>query len=359
MEFIDLSGTIHDVRKALVRHIKLFPHSARAKLHASRPLGKSFRELIQRRERTRECLDQALSTEKGIDSTVVSPPKETKEQPLDCDGTQSNLSLASGLQVEENNNIAERENLCESQSDLSMGLKTNEGGKLSHEVSLPIQATPNHGFVTKQAHFSFNPVDTVKSDAIVIQPSGSRSPQSYKNQEFARQAGRNRYSRRDLNQTHRDSNPRSHERSRQMSYSPVGIVREIHGQHMGVAPRDNGAALQNSISQNPQNQCQNSASHMHPEVQTSNAYPQTQIPGQHMSVAPSNNPATLQNSIPHNPQNQYHIEALHLRCRVMELITKCGNSITITITTNNNNNNNNSNSLCRNSHNQIRILSQS
>ncbi|KAL1220498.1 Pre-mRNA-processing factor 39-2 [Cardamine amara subsp. amara] len=305
MEFIDLSGSIHDVRKALGRHIKLFPHSARAKLHASRPLGKSFRELIQRREKTRECLNQDVSTEKGIDSTVVSPPKETKEQSLDCDGNQSNLSLASGLQVEENNNVAERENLCESQSDLSMGLKTNEGGERSHEVSLPIQATPNHGFVTKQAHFSCNPVDTVKSDAIVIQPSGSRSPQSYQNQEFARQAGRNRYYRTDLNQTHRDSNPRSHERSRQMSYSPVGIVREIHGQHMGVAPRDNQAALQNSISQIPQNQCQNSVSQMHPEVQTSNPYPQTQIPGQHMSVAPSDNPATLQNSIPQNPQNQY------------------------------------------------------
>ncbi|XP_010494814.1 PREDICTED: uncharacterized protein LOC104771902 isoform X2 [Camelina sativa] len=307
MEFIDLSGTIHDVRKALGRHIKLFPHSARAKLHESRPLGRSFRELIQRREKARECSNQDLITNRGISNTVDSPPKEKKESSLDSDGAQSKDAvrvdyvntelnrgcLASGNLVQGNDNVAERENLCESQSDLSMGLTADEGGERSREVSLPIQATPNHGFVTKQAHFSSNSVDTVKSDAIVIQPSGSRSPQSYQSQESFRQTGRNRYHRRDFNhnQTHKDSKPRSQERPPQMSYS-VGTL----GQQMGVAPRDNGVAVQSSISQNPQNQFQNSALQMHPVVQTSNAYPQTQILGQHMVAHPPDS---------QNPQNQY------------------------------------------------------
>ncbi|XP_020881069.1 RNA polymerase II degradation factor 1 isoform X2 [Arabidopsis lyrata subsp. lyrata] len=310
MEFIDLSGTIHDVRKALGRHIKLFPHSARAKLHGSRPSGNSFRELIQRREKTRDCLNQDLLTNKGISSTVDSTPKEKKESSLDPDGAQSKDAvradyvntepnqgcLASGHLVERKDNVAEREDLWESQSDLSMGLKADDGGERSREVSLPIQATPKHGFVTKQAHFSSSSVDTVKSDAIVIQPSGSQSPQSYQSQESLRQTGRNRYPRRDLNQTHRDSKPRSRERPPQMSYSPVGTGREIPGQHMGVAPRDNRAALQSSISRNPQNQFHNSALQMHPVVQTSNAYPQTQILGQHMIVLPPDS---------QNPQNQY------------------------------------------------------
>jgi pre-mRNA-processing factor 39 len=308
-QFIDLSGTIHDVRKALGRHIKLFPHSARAKLRGSRPSGNLFRELIQRREKTRERLNQDLLTNKGISSIVDSPPKEKKESSLDSYGTQSKDAvradyvntepnqgcLTSGHLVEGNDNVIERETLCESQSDLSMGLKANEGGKRSHEVSLPIQASPEHGFVTKQAHFSSNSVDTVKSDAIVIQPSGSQSPQSYQSQESLRQTGRNRYHRRDLNQMHRDSKPRSQERPPQMPYSPVGTGREILGQHMAFTHQDNRVALQSSTSQNPQNQFQNSALQMHPVVQTSNAYPQSQIHGQHMIVSPPES---------QNPQNQ-------------------------------------------------------
>ncbi|XP_024011149.1 uncharacterized protein LOC18016049 isoform X2 [Eutrema salsugineum] len=323
MEFIDLSGTIHDVRKALGRHIKLFPHSARAKSHGSCPLRKSFRELIQRREKTRVSSVQELSTDNSIDDTVVLPAEEKKELPLDSDGAQSKGaarsdylntepnqgSLSSGFQVEGNNNVGDRENLCESQSDLSSGFKADEGGERSREVGLPIQATQKHGFVTKQAHFSPSSVDTVKSDAIEIQPSGSRGPQSYLNQESQRQAGRNRYHRRDLNQNQRDWKPRSHERHPQMSYSPVETGQGIFSQQRGVATIDNRTAVQSSVSQTPLNQYQNSASQLHPMVQTSTAYPQNQVLGQHMSVAPSNNPSTPQSSNSQIPQNQYQDSA--------------------------------------------------
>ncbi|VVB08152.1 unnamed protein product [Arabis nemorensis] len=325
MEFVDLSGTIHDVRKALGRHIKLFPHSATSKLHGPCPSGNSLRELIQRREKARECLNQALLTDKGIGGTVVLPLEEKKESPVNsADGAQSKDavrsdylnteptlgSLASGLQVEGNNNVAERQNTCESQSDPSMGLKADEGGEHSRELSLPIQATPKHGFVAKPAHISSSSVDTLESDAIVIQPSGSRSSQSYQNQEYLRQAGRNRYHRRDLTQNRRDLRPRSHERPPQMSYSPVETRREIIGQRMGGSPLENRSGLQSSISQNPQNRCQNSASQLQPVVQTSSAYPQTQIVGQNISVAPSDNPAaTLQSSISPNPLDQYQYSA--------------------------------------------------
>uniref|UniRef100_A0A1J3CB41 Pre-mRNA-processing factor 39 n=1 Tax=Noccaea caerulescens TaxID=107243 RepID=A0A1J3CB41_NOCCA len=294
MEFIDLSGTIHDVRKALGRHVKLFPHSARAKSHGPRPLGKSFRELIQRREKARVCLNEDLSTDKGIGSTV---PEEKKELPLDSDDAHRSRDdvRSDCFTSEANNNDAERKNLCESQSDLSCGAH-------SRGVSLPIQATPKHGFVTKQAHFSSSSVDTVKSDAIEIQPSGSRSPNSYQSQEPLRQAGRNMYYRRDINQNYRDSRPS------QMSYSPVGTGRGMFGQQMGVA-------LESSVSHNPQNQSQSqyTASQMHPMVQTSNAYPQTQILGQQMSVASSDNPATVQSSILPMTQNQYQDSASHVQ----------------------------------------------
>ncbi|CAH2046209.1 unnamed protein product [Thlaspi arvense] len=279
MEFIDLSGTIHDVRKALRRHIKLFPHSARAKSHGLCPLRKSFRELIQRREKTRVSTTQELSIDNSIGDTVVLPPEEKKDLPLDSDGSQSkganrsdylnnepNLeSLSSGFQIEGNSNVADRENLCESQSDLSLGLKADESGERSREVSLPIQAAPRHCFVTKQARFSSSSVDTVASDAIEIQPN---------RQEFLRQTSRNRYHR-------NDSNLSSHERPFHVSNSPA------------------------SASQTPQYQCQNSASQLHPMVQTSIAHPQAQISGQQMSVATSENPATLQSSISQNPQKQY------------------------------------------------------
>ncbi|CAA7014450.1 unnamed protein product [Microthlaspi erraticum] len=298
MEFIDLCGTIHDVRKALGRHIKLFPHSARAKSHGPRPLGKSFRELIKRREKARVCLNEDISMDKGIGSTVVSPPEEKKESPLDSDGAvRSHCSTSEG-----NNNDAERKNLCDSQSDLSCGAR-------SREVSLPIQATEKHGFVAKQAHFSSSLADTVKSDAIEIQPSGSRSPNSYQSQESLRQAGRNRNYRRDFNQSHRDSRPRSHERPSRMSHSPAGTGRGMFGQQMVVA-------LQSSVSHNPQNQSQSqyTASQMHPMAQTSNAYhPQTQSLVQHMNVASSDNPATVQSSISQMPQNQYQDSASHVQ----------------------------------------------
>ncbi|CAN7026976.1 hypothetical protein IGI04_025134 [Brassica rapa subsp. trilocularis] len=303
MEFIDLSGTIHDVRKALGRHIKLFPHSAKAKLHESRPLGNSLRELIQRREKTRECLNQDLSTNKGTGSKVVSPLEEKKDLPLNSDAVLSdyiNTEPNMESHVEGTNNVADREKLCESQSDLSTGLKSDEDGERSREVSLPIQATPEPGFVAKQAHFSSSSVDTVKSDAIEIQPSGFRSPQSHHNQEFIRQANRNRFQRRDFNQNHRDPKPRSQERPPQMSYSR---------QQMAVAPRDNP-----SVSQSLQNQSQYSASQLHPMAQPSYAYPQAQIPGQHMSVASSDNPAAaVQSSFSQIPQNQYQASAAQVQ----------------------------------------------
>ncbi|CAH8383569.1 unnamed protein product [Eruca vesicaria subsp. sativa] len=319
MEFIDLCGTIHDVRKALGRHIKLFPHSTKAKSHESRPSGNSLRELIQRREKTRECLNHDLLANKGIVGTVVSPLEEKKELPLNSDGSPSKdgarsdyintetngESLASGLQAEGSKTVAESENLCESQSDLSMGLKSDEGGERSREASLPIQDTPKHAFVAKQAHFSSSSVDAVKSDAIEIQPSGFRSPQSYQNQEFHRQASRSRYQRRDFNQSHRDPKPRSQERPQQMSYSPVTTGRGGFSQQMDVAPRDNHV-----VSQSLQNQCQYSA---YPMVQPSNAYPQAQIPGQHMIVASSVNPAAVQSSFSQIPQSQYQGSAAQVQ----------------------------------------------
>lgn len=292
MEYIDLSGTIDDVRKALGRHIKLFPHSAKAKLHESRPLGNSLRELIQRREKTRECLNQDLSTNKATGSKTV---EEKKDIPLNSDAAQSNDADCVNTEpnrephVEENNNVADREKLCESQSDLSTGLKC---GERSREVSLPIKDTPPEpGFVSKQAHFSCSSVDTVKSDAIEIQPSGFRSHQ---NQEFLRQASRNRFQRRDFNQNHRDHKPRSQERPPQMSYPPVTTGRGGgFNQQMGVSPRDNP-----SVSQSLQNQCH------YPMVQPSNAYPQAQIPGHHMNV---------QSSFSQIPQNQYQGSAAQIQ----------------------------------------------
>ncbi|KAF8118571.1 hypothetical protein N665_0004s0052 [Sinapis alba] len=314
MEFIDLSGTIHDVRKALCRHIKLFPHSGKAKSHGSRPLEKPLRELIQRREESRKRLNQDQSTNKGIGGTVVSPLEENKEIPLNSDGVPSKddprpdyintepngESLVSGHQAEGRNTVAESENLFESQSDLSVGLKADEGGERCREVSLPIQATPEPGFVSKQAHFSSSSVDTVRSDAIEIQPSGFRSPQSYQNEEFMRQTSRNRFQRRDSYQNHRDSKPRSQERPPQMSYSPLTTGRGGFSQQMAVTPRDNL-----SVSKSLQNQCQYSA---YPMVQPSNAYPQAQIPGHHMSVASSENQALVQSSFSQIPQNQYQAQ---------------------------------------------------
>ncbi|KAL0737253.1 hypothetical protein Bca4012_013463 [Brassica carinata] len=319
MEFIDLSGTIHDVRKALGRHIKLFPHSARAKTHESRPLEKPFRELIQRREESRKRLSQDQATNKDIGGTVVSPLEENKELPLNADGVPSKddarsdyvntepngESLASGHQAEGSNTVAESENLCESQSDLSTGLKSNEGAERAREVSLPIQATPEQGFVSKQAHFSSSSADTVKSDAIEIQPSGFKSPQSHQNQEFLRQASRNRFQRRDFNQNHRDPKPRSQERPPQMSYSPVTTGRGGFSQQMAVNPRDNHV-----VSQSLQNQWQYSA---YPMVQQSNAYPQAQIPGQNIGVASSDNPVTVQSSFSQIPQNQYQASAAQVQ----------------------------------------------
>ncbi|CAN6875434.1 unnamed protein product [Brassica oleracea] len=308
MEFIDLSGTIHDVRKALGRHIKLFPHSAKAKLHEFRPLGNSLRELIQRREKTRECLNQDLSTNKGTGSKVVSPLEEKKDLPLNSDAVLSdyiNTEPNMESHVEGTNNVADREKLCESQSDLSTGLKSDEDGERSREVSLPIQATPEPGFVAKQAHFSSSSADTVKSDAIEIQPSGFRSPQSHQNQEFIRQASRNRFQRRDFNQNHRDPKPRSQERPPQMSYSSVTTGRGGFSQQMAVAPRDS-----RPVSQSLQTQCQYSA---YPMVQPSNAYPQAQIPGQHMGVASSDNPAAVQSSFSQIPQNQYQASAAQVQ----------------------------------------------
>ncbi|XP_018485042.2 pre-mRNA-processing factor 39-2 isoform X2 [Raphanus sativus] len=302
MEFIDLSGTIHDVRKALRRHIKLFPHSAKAKLHESRPLGNSLRELIQQREKTRECLNQDLSTNKGTGSNTL---EEKKDFPLilnSDDADYINTEPNGESHVEENNNVADRKKLCESQNDLSTGQKSNEGGERSREVSLPIKNTPPEpGFVSKQAHFSCSSVDTVKSDAIEIQPSGFRSHQ---NQEFLRQASRNRFQRRDFNQNRRDHKPRSQERPPQMSYPPpVTTGRGGFNQLMGVSPRDNP-----SVSQSLQNQCQ------YPMVQPSNAYPpQAQIPGHHMNVASSENPAAVQNSFSQIPQNQHQGSAAQVQ----------------------------------------------
>ncbi|CAN8267310.1 unnamed protein product [Cochlearia groenlandica] len=240
MEFIDLSGTIHDVRRALGRHIKLFPHSARAKSHGSRPSGKSFRELIQRRVKSRASLIQDQSTQKGTASTVVSILKEKKELPLDSDDNQFKDA--------------------------------------------------------DQADYINN--DDVEGD------SGSQILQSYQNQESLKQANQYMHNIRDSNQNYRDSKPHSHERPPQKLNSPrdnqaaqqgstsqtpqnqyqqsssqlqpvipsssAYPQAQISGQYMSAAPSYNPATVQSSISQN---QHQDSAS----QAQTSLPYPQAQI----------------------------------------------------------------------------------
>ncbi|KAH0869255.1 hypothetical protein HID58_076277 [Brassica napus] len=200
--------------------------------------------------------------------------------------------------VEGTNSVADREKLCESQSD--------EDGERSREVSLPIQATPEPGFVAKQAHFSSSSADTVKSDAIEIQPSGFRSPQSHQNQEFIRQASRNRFQRRDFNQNHRDPKP-----SLTRETSP-DVIFFSHTLAVGVLASRWLLRLE-TIAQSHR-VCKPSVSALHtPWFNPSNAYPQAQTPGQHMSVASSDNPAAVQSSFSQIPQNQYQASAAQVQ----------------------------------------------
>jgi len=49
-QFVDCIGTIHDVRKACNRHIKLFPDSARKDLHEQSTRHRKLPNLMDRRE---------------------------------------------------------------------------------------------------------------------------------------------------------------------------------------------------------------------------------------------------------------------------------------------------------------------
>ncbi|KAM1235269.1 hypothetical protein ACFX2J_004753 [Malus domestica] len=77
LEFVDLCGTIHEVRKVWTRHVRLFPFSTRTAFFHQKPTFRKPLELARQMEETLVAMPQQPSGDCSSDSLIVLPLHDT------------------------------------------------------------------------------------------------------------------------------------------------------------------------------------------------------------------------------------------------------------------------------------------
>ncbi|KAK9268077.1 hypothetical protein L1049_010516 [Liquidambar formosana] len=109
LEFVDLCGTIHDVRKAWNRHIRLFSHSMRTMSSYKHPTTgtKSLKMAIEERmDKLVAAMPHHPSGEYSSDHMIQLPIQDQEPSLSENHHIQSNQVTSDQLQSEEANNIA-------------------------------------------------------------------------------------------------------------------------------------------------------------------------------------------------------------------------------------------------------------
>ncbi|XP_027345804.1 uncharacterized protein LOC113857797 isoform X2 [Abrus precatorius] len=103
LEFVDYCGTIHDVRKAWNRHIKLFPDSARIDLHQQSARRRRLLNLVDKGEEISVVMPNQASRDSLSDLHVHLPKKDKKVSLLGYCDTKSDAANE-GLMLMKNHN---------------------------------------------------------------------------------------------------------------------------------------------------------------------------------------------------------------------------------------------------------------
>ncbi|KAJ0016764.1 hypothetical protein Pint_10077 [Pistacia integerrima] len=131
-QFVDLCGTIHDVRKAWNRHIKLFPHSVRTAYEHPAAGTKPLKSFMERRLKSIVALTPRPS---GSDHSLQSPSQDKKLSPPENYDSQSDHDATAPLS-EQKSPLLENHDI---QSDAGARIDHLHSGEAENSVQEKMQ----------------------------------------------------------------------------------------------------------------------------------------------------------------------------------------------------------------------------
>ncbi|TKY60102.1 Pre-mRNA-processing factor 39 [Spatholobus suberectus] len=128
LEFVDYCGTIHDVRKAWNRHIKLFPDSARKNLHEQSAKRRRLLNLMDKREKISVVMPNQASRDSSSDLHAHLHQKDKKASLLKYCDNQSDATN-DGLMLTKNHNTRSNDTDTYKLQIMELNEKIEENGR--------------------------------------------------------------------------------------------------------------------------------------------------------------------------------------------------------------------------------------
>ncbi|KAK7247229.1 hypothetical protein RIF29_42107 [Crotalaria pallida] len=139
LEFVDYCGTVHDVRKAWTRHMKLFPYSARTDLHRlTAKCGRSLDFIKDKRKETSVAMPNQPSKDSSSDLHAHLPSQDKKVSSLNFCDTQSDAPNG-GIMLKENCISQSKDTLTHKLQIMESDDRAEDKGR---EAPLPVSEEP-------------------------------------------------------------------------------------------------------------------------------------------------------------------------------------------------------------------------
>ncbi|KAL9329484.1 hypothetical protein ACSQ67_004487 [Phaseolus vulgaris] len=189
LEFVDYIGTIHDVRKAWNRHIKLFPDSARKDLHEQSARHRKLLNLMNRREEISVVIPNQASRVSISNLQAHLHKNDKKVALLKCCDNQCD-STNDGLLLRKNKNTCSNDTDAYKLQIMELDDKIEENGR---EFSLPVSEEPRDN--DPENNVSSSTLVEVKEESTrVVKNIKNSSESDVSSEEFLRQTGYNQSS---------------------------------------------------------------------------------------------------------------------------------------------------------------------
>ncbi|XP_027919357.1 uncharacterized protein LOC114177943 isoform X2 [Vigna unguiculata] len=186
LEFVDYIGTIHDVRKAWNRHIKLFPYSARKDLHEQSARHRKLLNLMDKREEISVVTPNQASRDSISDLQAHIHKKDEKTALLKyCDNQYDATNDGSPLLGKNKNSESNDTDAYKLQS-LELDHRIEENGR---EIPLPVSEEPRENDPENNVSSS-HLVEVKEESTRVVKNLKNSSESDVSSEEFFRQTGR-------------------------------------------------------------------------------------------------------------------------------------------------------------------------
>ncbi|XP_047168631.1 pre-mRNA-processing factor 39-2 isoform X2 [Vigna umbellata] len=185
LEFVDYIGTIHDVRKAWNRHIKLFPDSARKDLHEQSARHRKLLNLMDKREDISIVTPNQASRDSISDLQEHLHKKDEKTALLKCCENQYDATNGGSL-LGKNKNTRSNDTDAYKLQSMELNDKIEENRR---EFPLPVSEEPKENDPENNVPSS-HLVEVKEESTRVVKNLKNSSESDVSSEEFLRQTGR-------------------------------------------------------------------------------------------------------------------------------------------------------------------------